>query len=233
MPYLSAGLSLASLLCSAALLAAAEKPGTLAGVVRYTGTVPPAEKILTTDGTVVEHADLVVDPKTRGLRDVVAVLEDAPAQPPAPRAEPVLVDQRAMVFVPRVLAVQAGRTVSFDNSDACNHSVMASSTVPANQFNLFVLPGKPYQHVFQPQKHPVQLGCSLHAWMRAWIYVVPHPWFAVSDGQGRFRLDNVPPGTYTLWLRHADTGLQERRRVEVPPGKTVEVALDWNRAAPR
>jgi plastocyanin len=155
--------------------ASAEKPGSIAGVIRYTGKVPPPEKISTNDGTTLEHQDLVVDPKTQGLRDVVAVLEDAPVQPKLQKSEPVLVDQRDMVFLPRVVAVQHGQAVRFDNSDICNHSVMANSTVPANQFNVFVLSGKPFEHVFEPQKHPVQLGCALHGWMRAWVYVVKHP----------------------------------------------------------
>ncbi len=207
-----------------------DKPGSIAGVIRYTGTVPPPQRVLTNDITIL-HNDLVVDPKTKGLRYAVAVLENAPAQPKITKAKPVLVDQREMVYVPRVVAVQHGQAVSFDNSDSCNHSVMASSTVDANQFNLFVLPGKPYEHVFEPQKHPVEIGCSLHAWMRAWVYVIPHPWFAVSDEQGKFQIKDIPPGKCTLWLRHADTGLQERREVEVQPDKTLELIIEWNKVS--
>jgi plastocyanin len=211
----------------------AEKPGGIAGVVRYIGTVPPPEVILTTDGSTTRHSDLVVDPKTKGLRYVVAVLENAPAQPKVTKAKPVLVDQRDMVFVPRVVAVQHGQAVSFDNSDSCNHSVMASSTVPANQFNVFVSNGKPYEHSFEAQKHPLQIGCSLHAWMRAWVYVVPHPWFAVSDESGRFQINEVPPGKYTLRLRHPDTGHQERREVEVQAGKPLELTIEWRKVDKR
>ena len=71
------------------------------------------------------------------------------------------------------------------------------------------------------------IGCSLHGWMRAWIYVVPHPWFAVSDEQGKFKIADIPAGKYTVWLRHADTGRQERREVEIRPGKLAELAIDW------
>src|SRR5688500_10284286 len=119
-----AWLSLPACLLLGATALPAEKPGGIAGVVRYTGTVPPPEKILTTEGGTILHSDLVVNPKTQGLRDVAAVLEDAPARPKLPKAKPLLVDQRDMVFLPRVVAVQHGRAVSFDNSDSCNHSVM-------------------------------------------------------------------------------------------------------------
>lgn len=201
--------------------------GAIEGQVLFTGKVPPAKKITTTDGSVIDHSDLVVDPKTKGLRDVVAVLENAPAQPGKAKNPPVVVDQREMLFVPRMVAVQQGQAVRFENSDLCNHSVMASSTLAANQFNVFVSSNQPHEHVFEVQKHPVQIGCSLHGWMRAWVYVVPHPWFAVSDVQGKFQIEAVPPGKYTLWLRHADTGLQQRQDVEITGGKSTSVNVEW------
>jgi plastocyanin len=173
------------------------------------------------------HRDLVVDAKTKGLRDVMVLLEDAPAQPRVKGAKPVLMDQVAWVFTPRVVAVQHGQAVRFDNNDGVNHSVMAISTVRENAFNIFVAPGNPLDHVFEPQKPPVVIGCSLHPWMRAWVYVVPHPWFAVADAAGRFRIEKVPPGKYTLLLVHPATNLQERRTIAVQAGKTVECTIDW------
>jgi len=203
--------------------------GTIRGLVRFTGTVPPAEKITTADGAVIMHRDLVIDGKSKGLRDVYALLEDAPAQAKVAKAEPAYLDQRDMVFLPRVLAVRHGQAVRFDNNDLCNHSVQAASTVAANSFNRFVSPTQPFDHHFELQTRPVLIGCSLHGWMRAWVYVAPHPWFALTDAGGKFQIDAVPPGKYTLWLRHQDSGLQERRQVEVAAGKTVEVAVDWDK----
>lgn len=208
-------------------------PGHVEGIVTFTGKVPPPQRIMTTDGGTVIHSDLVVHPKTKGLRFVVALLEDAPAQPKAAKGKAVLVDQRDMVFLPRVIAVQHGQVVRFENNDLGNHSVMASSTVPANQFNLFVTAGQPYEHAFEPQKHPVQIGCSLHSWMRAWVYVIPHPWLAVSDMEGKFKIERVPPGKHTLWLRHPDSGLQERRVVEVKAGKAEQIKVEWQKVNER
>jgi plastocyanin len=227
---MKAHLPAAVLLClipAAACAAGPPATGDIAGAVRFTGKVPPPEVITTTDGTTLEHHDLVVDGKTKGLRYVFAVLEDAVAQAKLAGAKPALVDQRDLLFHPRVLGVQHGRPVRFDNSDRFNHNVMASSTVEANQFNLTAPPGEAIERTLAPQKAPVLIGCSIHPWMRAWVYVVPHPWFAVSDAQGRFRIDGVPPGEYTLWLRHADTGLQERRKVKVEAGKLAEADVEW------
>jgi plastocyanin len=201
--------------------------GAVEGLIRFTGKVPPPKKITLTDGGVLEQSDLVVDARTKGLRDVVALLENAPVQPRRMKTPPAVVDQRDMLFVPRVVAIQHGRAVRFENSDLCNHSVMASSPLAANQFNVFVSASQPHECVFEAQKHPVQIGCSLHGWMRAWVFVVPHPWFAVSDAQGKYRIEGVPPGKYKLWLRHPDTGLQERQEVAIEGGKTTTVDTIW------
>lgn len=213
--------------CTTIVMAQTPPTGVIQGSVRYTGKVPPAKKIATTDGSTLLHHDLVVDAKTKGLKFVVAVLENAPAQAKVKNAKPVLVDQRAMVFLPRVVAIQHGQKVRFENNDLCNHSVMTTSTVPANQFNLLAGPNQPIEHVFEAQKRPVLVGCVLHDWMRAWVYVVPHPWFAVSDASGTFRIDRVPPGKYTLLLTHADANLQEKRVLEIHAGKTTAVAVAW------
>jgi len=202
---------------------------TIKGHVRFVGKVPPPKKILTTDGGTLLHSDLVVDPKTKGLRHVVVVLENAPAQPKEKKASTVLIDQRDMLFLPRVVAIRSGQKVRFENNDLCNHSVMASSIVSANQFNVVAASNQPYEHVFEPQKLPVQIGCSFHPWMRAWVYVVPHPWFAVTDAEGKFNIERVPPGKYSVWLRHADSGIQERQQVQVEAGKTAELKIEWRK----
>jgi hypothetical protein len=108
-----------------------DETGAVTGTVRYTREVPAPKVVITSDGSKLEHNDLVVDQKTMGLRYVVVMLEDAPRQPELEDAEPVLVDQVDWVFKPRVVAMQHGQPVRFDNSDSVNHSVMASSTVRA------------------------------------------------------------------------------------------------------
>jgi plastocyanin len=208
---------------------AAEIPGQIAGTVRYTGVVPPPTRITTTDGGVIMHRDLIVDPRTQGLHHVVATLENAPAQPKNHGAKPVLIDQRDMLFLPRVIGIRHGTPVVFENNDICNHNVMAVSTVPANQINVFVTQGKPFEHVFEAHKHPISIGCSLHPWMRAWVFVVPHPWIAVTNERGEFRLSDVPPGKYNLLLRHPDAGHLERHPVEVEAGKRIDLKIEWKK----
>jgi plastocyanin len=219
--------------CPGAARAAADPPapkpgtGTIAGEVLFVGQVPPAEKVFTTDGVTFLHNDLVVDKKTKGLRYVAAILVDAKPQPKLADGKPVEMDQKDMIFLPRVIAVQHGQPVHFTNSDLSNHSVMTATKVVENQFNIFTPFGSPFKFTFKPQPKPVIIGCSLHAWMKAWVYVLEHPWFDVTDAQGKFTIKDVPPGTYTLWLHHADTGKEEKRQVEVKSGEAVKLKVEW------
>lgn len=201
--------------------------GTITGTVVFTGPVPPDQKLMTTDGAFILHNDLVVDPKSKGLRYVAVTLKDARPQPKRKDAKPVVMDQKDMLFLPRVIAVQHGQPVLVTNSDLCNHSVLTATKVEANQLNTFTPFGSPIKFTFVPQEKPILVGCSLHAWMRAWIYVVEHPWFDVTDAQGKFTLRNLPPGNHTLDFHHADTGKKDQRTVELLPGKTVQLKVEW------
>lgn len=223
----SALLAAACLSLAAAQPASPEPTGRIIGTIRYTGDVPPPKRIITGDGAVILHHDLVVDPKSRGLRDVVAVLEDAPAQPKLTGPKPFVIDQREMQFFPRVAAVQHGRPIRFDNSDMFNHGVSVASEVKGNNVNQIAGPGTPVECTFEPEKKPLMVGCPLHGNMRAWLFVVPHPWFAISDAKGRFTIDKVPPGKYTLLLNHADTNFRERKKVAVAAGKETRVVMEW------
>lgn len=225
----------------AASAAAQEAAGRIEGTVRFTGAVPPAEKIITSDGMVLMHSDLVVDAKSKGLRHVAAYLDEAPARPllkntakkrnkdTATKNEPVVIDQKNMVFLPRVVAVQEGWTVRFDNNDLANHGVQAISADTRNTFNVVTPMGQPFDITFVAQKGPVQIGCPIHGWMRAWIYVLPHPWSAVTDAQGKFRIDGVPAGTHKLTFVHPDAKLRDSKTVTVEAGKTAGVAVEWSR----
>jgi plastocyanin len=227
--------ALSSVITFAAMAAMGAEPtgaGTIAGAVRYTGEVPPVERIVTSDGSTIEHHDLVVHSKTKGLRYVVVVLADAPPQPKLEDAEPILVDQVEWVFTPRVVAVQHGQPVHFENSDSVNHSVMTMSTVARNQFNLVAGPGTPIVRVFEPQRPPVMIGCSLHPWMRAWVYIFQHPWFAVTDSRGRFRIADVPPGRHTLRLLHPDSQRREEMELEIRPQQELELNIEWTQPEP-
>jgi hypothetical protein len=136
-----------------------------------------------------------------------------------------------MVFLPRVVGVQEGQKVRFENNDLSNHGVQAFSSKQENTFSTTTAPNQPFEFQFKAQPRPVVIGCQIHAWMRAWVYVLPHPHFAITDAQGGFKIENVPAGKHTLLFTHADTGLKEERTVEVAAGKSAEVHVEWKKPA--
>jgi plastocyanin len=217
--------AVAVLLCLTAPVAA--QTGTITGVICYTGIVPPSQRVTLTDGQVILHNDVVVDAKSKGLRDVAVVLDWKVKVAADTKAKPVVVDQRDMLFVPRVVTVQEGRKVRFENNDLYNHAVSAQSVHAENVFNVTTPAGQPYEHQFKWQKNPIPIGCVLHSWMRAYVITAQHPYHTVSDAQGKFRIENVPAGKLALMFVHPDTNYRSTVEVEVQVDKTAEVAVEW------
>ena len=218
---------LAVCLIGAGSLFAQSPTGTITGTIRYTGIVPPGERVTLTDGQVILHYDVVVHPKSKGLRDVAVVLDWKEKVPADAKAKPVLIDQRDLLFVPRVVTVQEGQKVRFENNDLYNHGVSATSIHPENTFNVTTPANQPFEFKFKWQKNPIPIGCALHAWMRAHVIVAQHPYHAVTDAQGKFRIDYVPPGKHTLLLTHPDTNFRTTVDVDVRQGITADLVLEW------
>ena len=154
----------------------------------------------------------------------VVYLEVAPQaafDAPAPRH--ALLDQRNESFVPYVLAVTVGSTVDFPNSDRTYHNVFSLSK--AKRFDLGRYPRGQSRSVRFDQPGVVRVFCEIHSHMSAWILVFAHPFFAVADADGRFRIDGVPPGSYTL-AAWSDGSVRARRELRIAAeGEIVDVEL--------
>jgi plastocyanin len=133
-----------------------------------------------------------------------------------------VMDQRNETFVPRLLAVQTGTTVDFPNSDATFHNVFSLSR--AKRFDLGRYAAGRSKSVRFDRPGVVRVFCDIHSHMSAFVVVFNHPYFRVTDADGRFRIDNVPPGTYTLvgWY---EGEARIRRSVAVPAGGAADVEL--------
>jgi plastocyanin len=132
-----------------------------------------------------------------------------------------VMDQRNETFVPYVLAVAVGTTVDFTNSDRTYHNVFSLSK--AKRFDLGRYAKGQSKLVRFDRPGVVRVFCEIHSHMSAFILVFAHRFFATTDGEGRYRIDNVPPGTYTI-VAWNDGEPRETRTVRVADdGGTVEM----------
>ena len=134
--------------------------------------------------------------------DAIVYLQQAPGTfaAPAKRAD---MDQRSMQFAPHVLPVVVGTTVRFLNSDPTPHNVFSPD---GEKYNLGTWPqGQTKDHVFAKcAKAPcvyVQL-CRVHPEMEAYVVVLQNPFFATTSKDGQYKIENVPPGTYSVGVWH-------------------------------
>jgi plastocyanin len=123
--------------------------------------------------------------------------------PVAPPTSPVTLDQRSMQFMPHVLPVVIGTTVRFLNNDPTQHYVFSPDY---EKYNLGTWPqGQSKDHTFATCAKPpcayVQL-CRVHPEMEGYVVVLQNPHFAVTGADGHYKIDNLPPGTYTIAVWH-------------------------------
>ena len=156
------------------------------------------------------------------LAGVVVYLEGVPLAPGTTTAG-ARMEQRAERFVPRVLPVVAGTTVSFPNVDPIFHNVFSLSGAKA--FDLGRYPRGEARSVRFDKPGIVQVFCHIHSDMRAVVLVLDTPAFAVPDENGHYALAGVPPGEYTLVAWH-ERAQPIRRTVHVTAGGTVVENVD-------
>jgi plastocyanin len=132
----------------------------------------------------------------------------------------VRIDQRGERFVPHVVAVTVGSTVDFPNNDKTYHNVFSLSDVKS--FDLGRYAAGQSKSVRFERPGIVRVFCDIHSHMSAFVLVFAHRFFSVTDAEGRFRIDNVPAGSYTLVLWNDAFG-SESRLVAVGESADVEV----------
>jgi hypothetical protein len=120
----------------------------------------------------------------------------------APGSQPATLDQHGCHYVPHVIGVQVNQPFSVVNSDPTAHNVNVDAR-QNEKFNQGQSPGAaPINKTFKRAETVIPVKCNQHPWMRAYVGVLPHPFFAVSDASGKFEIRGVPPGTYTLVAWH-------------------------------
>jgi plastocyanin len=121
-------------------------------------------------------------------------------------ATAVMLDQKGCRYVPRVIGIRAGQRLEVVNTDATLHNVHALP-MQNQEFNHGQKEKDPnIVHTFTVPEVMVRFKCDVHGWMTAYVGVMAHPFFAVTGQDGTFKIDGVPPGTYTVGVWHEKFG---------------------------
>lgn len=149
---------------------------------------------------------------------------------PVPTAAAVLNQDRSM-FRPRVQGVQVGQELLMKNGDPLTHNLRSLSK-KNRAFNI----AQPAQsedrkRVFTAGENAIEIKCDFHPWMKAYLFVMEHPYFAVTDEHGQFNIDGLRPGEYTLAAWHEQLGEQEQK-ITVDATGAAEVSFAFKPKAP-
>lgn len=143
----------------------------------------------------------VKDDKGRPVKDAVVYAKTKGGVPPAPAGgENAVIDQVDKEFVPYVTVVRAGTAVSFPNRDRIRHHVYSFSR--PKTFEIPLYKGVPSKPVLFDKPGVVVLGCNIHDWMSAYVYVLETPFHAVTGADGKARIGGLPAGDYYLEAWH-------------------------------
>ncbi len=210
-----------------------DNTGTIRGIASYRNGDPDtrirmdAEPLCASQHSEPPYTEtIVVNPDGHLANVFVYVKEGISASKFTLPDEVPILEQTGCVFKPHVLGVMTGQKLLIRNVDPLLHNVHA---LPKRnkQFNL----GQPFQgmgteRTFTKPEIMVRFKCDIHPWMSAYVGVVDHPFFAVSDQRGQFTISSLPPGDYLLEAWHETLGTQTRR-VTLKAEEGVEVSFNF------
>jgi len=223
--------------------ARAQAGSTIKGQVVFDGPVPKRVEITVNNdpahclskGKLLSDS-LVVNAKNKGVRWAVVYLVDvkdatkalpftaAQAKALGPKVE---VDQPCCMFVPHVAVVGPGQALVFKNPAPVTHNVNIQGGDLGPSMNQSLSPGTNLEvpaAKLKPRLTPISVSCSIHNWMKCYVFVLNHPYFAVSDANGKFEIKNVPAGRYRLIVWQGGIGWSDGKSPMRGGGKPINVA---------
>lgn len=197
---------------------APEGGATLTGEVKFSGVAPKPTRIDMSQDPLCSKTrtgpafteDMVVS-GDGGLENVVVYVSDGLTthnfQPPQ---QPAVFEQKGCQYKPHVLALQAGQKLNIINSDETTHNIHPT---PNNnrEWNMTQPHATPLEQSFAREEVAIPVKCNVHPWMKGYIAVLKHPFFAVTDKNGHFEIKDLPPGNYTItaWQEKLGTQVQK------------------------
>ena len=203
--------------------------GSVAGRVRFEGQKPEPTRIsMSSDpacskqhASAVAGEDFVLGNEGALENVVVFVSEGVNGGSFEVPAEPAVIEQKGCVYKPHVVALQANQKLKIVNGDNTLHNI---HPFPTNnrEWNKAQPAGSTMEETFPREEVAIPVKCNVHPWMRSYIAVFKHPFFAVSGQDGSFDLHNLPPGEYTVQAWHEKLG-SLRQKVTVAAGEAKKM----------
>jgi plastocyanin len=212
--------------------AAGKGSASVSGKVSFAGTAPAPEKIKVSADPYCqkEHKDglerKTVDVKDGGVKDVFVYVKSGITGTYPPPTDSVELDQQGCMYKPHLVALQVGQSLKIKNNDETLHNIHPRPTVNA-EFNI----GQPRKGMestktFDKKEVMIPVGCDVHPWMRSYISVLDHPFFAVTDEDGKFEIKGLPAGEYEIEAVHeklkSTTG-----KITVKDGESAKLDLNY------
>lgn len=218
-------------LSNAASLPTATAGGSVAGHIKFLEAIPKPEKLLINRdadvcGVTKKSDSFLVSPKTKGLRNVVLSVEGVQNPPRLQEIPTARIIQQGCMYSPHIQVATVGAALQITNKDNLLHNIH-SYLLPSKRtlFNL----AQPIQNqvtkVVLKDDGVIHVKCDVHNWMSAYIVVKSHPYVALSDENGTFRINQVPPGSYTLRAWHEELGSMDKE-VTIEAGKETQIDFE-------
>jgi plastocyanin len=212
--------------------------GSVTGTVSLDGKAPAAKPINMSAEPYCQkaHSTPVIPPEVvagaKGeLANVVVFVKDGLGDYvfTAP-AKPAVLDQQGCMYDPHVVAVMAGQAFQVKNDDQTTHNI---HPMPKDnrEWNKSQPPGAtPIDDTFARAELAIPVKCNVHPWMKSYIFVFKHPYYAVTGKDGKFELKNLPPGTYTVSAWQEKYGTVDQT-VTIGPKESKAVTITFKAAA--
>jgi plastocyanin len=186
---------------------------------------PVSEEVIVKNGKLQNVFIYIKDGTTSDGKKITDLVFDVPSTP-------VILDQKGCHYTPHVVGIQTGQKLNVTNSDPTTHNI---NVQPKNNqgFNQAQSEGQAaIVKTFARAETLIPVKCNQHPWMKAYINVLKHPFFAVSGEDGKYEFKGVPPGTYTVVAWHERYG-EKTQQVKIDPkgSATVDFTFDAGAAS--
>ena len=210
--------------------------GTITGTVKIAGDVPET-KMLTVDKDQeacghdpIASEALLVSSDKNVKSAVVSITNISKGKKFERPAKNPTIDQKGCVFIPHLAMIPPGSTIDLLNSDSVMHN-LHSWSIKNTAFNEGVAGGGKLQKKFEfPET--VKMTCDVHKWMTAWLVVQDNPYCAITDENGKFKIEGVPAGTYTVQVWQESLG-NVKQEVTVEAGGEAKADFELKKKKKR